>query len=115
MILARAGRLGEPPSDSPSAPYSVTREYIANSNVLQTRFSTPSGQAVLTDLMMPLMNGLALIRALRTMAPELPIIASTGLWEKAQFDTLEEMGVKTVLRKPFGADTLLRAIHDALH
>jgi GH15 family glucan-1,4-alpha-glucosidase len=36
---------------SPSGSYSVTREYIANSNVLQTRFSTASGQAVLTDLM----------------------------------------------------------------
>ncbi|HEV2699268.1 MAG TPA: trehalase-like domain-containing protein, partial [Terriglobales bacterium] len=32
---------------SPSGSYSVTREYIANSNVLQTRFSTASGLAVL--------------------------------------------------------------------
>jgi PAS domain S-box-containing protein len=71
--------------------------------------------AVLTDLMMPLMNGLALIRALRTIAPGLPVIASTGLWEKAQFATLHEMGVETVLRKPFGADTLLRGIYDAIH
>ena len=80
-------------------------------------FAMNSGSvaAVLTDIMMPFMDGVALIRALRTMAPDLPIIASTGLGEKTQLAELKAMGVETVLNKPFGADTLLRTIHDALH
>ncbi len=36
---------------SPSGPSSVIRRYVPDSNVLETHFSTPSGSAVLTDLM----------------------------------------------------------------
>jgi len=71
--------------------------------------------AVLTDLMMPFMDGVALIRALRTMAPILPIIASTGLGEKTQLAALKALGVETILHKPYRADTLLRTVHDRLH
>ena len=80
-------------------------------------FAMNSGSvaAVLTDLMMPFMDGVAFIRALRTMAPKLPIIASTGLGEKAQIASLMAMNVETVLHKPFGAGILLRTIHRALH
>jgi PAS domain S-box-containing protein len=71
--------------------------------------------AVLTDLMMPLMDGVAFIRALRTLDGDLPVIAVTGLGEKAQRSQLKAMGIKTILQKPFAADTLLRAVHGALH
>src|SRR5579864_2742676 len=36
---------------SPIQPFSVSREYVANTNVLQTRFTTARGRALLTDLM----------------------------------------------------------------
>ena len=36
---------------SPIPPYAVKREYVTNTNVLQTHFTTASGRAVLTDLM----------------------------------------------------------------
>jgi len=80
-------------------------------------FAMNSGRvaAVLTDLMMPFMDGAALIRALRAMAPAMPIIASTGLGDKTQLDDLKALKVGTVLHKPYGADTLLRAIREALH
>ncbi len=70
---------------------------------------------VLTDLMMPHMDGLALIRALRRMKPGLRIVASTGLGEKTKLGVLKAMGVATVLHKPYGAETLLRTIHAAIH
>jgi PAS domain S-box-containing protein len=70
--------------------------------------------AVLTDLMMPMVDGLTLIRALRAMKPGLPIIASTGLGEKNQLAELKALNVELVLHKPYRADTLLRTIHDVL-
>ena len=70
---------------------------------------------VLTDLMMPLMDGMALIQALRTMQPAMPIIASTGLGGKARMAGLKAMQVEAVLSKPYRADALLRTIHEALH
>jgi PAS domain S-box-containing protein len=71
--------------------------------------------AVLTDLMMPHMDGVALIRALRKMKPGVPMIASTGLGEKARLAALKALGVETVLNKPYKADALMRTIHHALH
>jgi len=70
---------------------------------------------VLTDLVMPHMEGVALIRALRQMKAGMPIIASTGMVEKARPSELKGIGVERVLYKPYGADTLLHAIHQALH
>ncbi len=76
----------------------------------------PAGIAlVLTDLMMPLMDGMALIHALRKMKPAMPIIASTGLGEKGRLAELKAMNIHTILTKPYGADTLLRTVHGALH
>jgi CheY-like chemotaxis protein len=45
----------------------------------------------------------------------MPIIASTGMVEKARPSELKGIGVERVLYKPYGADTLLHAIHQALH
>jgi PAS domain S-box-containing protein len=69
---------------------------------------------VITDLMMPFMDGMALIKALRKMRQDLPVIASTGLGEKARLGELDALKPKAVLTKPFGAKTLLHAVHGAL-
>ncbi|EDY17909.1 signal transduction histidine kinase, nitrogen specific, NtrB [Chthoniobacter flavus Ellin428] len=71
--------------------------------------------AVLTDLMMPFMDGVALIHALRNIAPNTAVVASTGLGEKARLAELKALGIATVLRKPYGADLLLHTVHRALH
>jgi PAS domain S-box-containing protein len=70
--------------------------------------------AVVTDLMMPFMDGAALIRALVKMKPGLPIAASTGLGEKAQLAEVRSLGVRAVIHKPYSAEALLRVIHDML-
>ncbi|MDI1314362.1 ATP-binding protein [Prosthecobacter sp.] len=73
------------------------------------------GAVVLTDVMMPVMNGVLLVRTLRKVSSDVPIIGSTGVAEKALLDQLNELHVESILRKPYNAGTLLRAIHDALH
>jgi PAS domain S-box-containing protein len=70
---------------------------------------------VVTDIMMPHMNGVILVAALQKMKPGLRVIASTGLGEKAHLAELKAMGIETILNKPYSADTLLRAIHAMLH
>ena len=71
--------------------------------------------ALLTDLMMPVMDGMTLIKTLRMTQPDLPILASTGLGEKARVAGLGALNVKLVLNKPYVANALLHAVHEALH
>jgi DNA-binding response OmpR family regulator len=68
---------------------------------------------VLTDMMMPGMDGKNLVRTLRETAPQLPIVAMTGLSDKESLDHLEALSVP-VLQKPFLPDQLLAMLHRAL-
>jgi PAS domain S-box-containing protein len=69
---------------------------------------------ILTDMMMPVMGGLALIHALRAMNPQVKIIASSGL--AANGNIPEEFSLTTTnfLVKPYTAKTLLVAIRTVL-
>ncbi len=70
-------------------------------------------RAVLTDIMMPVMNGTAMITALRAQAPTLPILGMTGLLEGVK--GIEDLKLEAWLRKPFTIADLLHALHAALH
>ena len=70
---------------------------------------------VVTDLMMPDMDGLGLLRALRRLDTRIPVIGMTGLAQQANEQVLENLGMMTLLRKPFGVDALISAIHQALN
>lgn len=69
---------------------------------------------VLTDMLMPFMDGPATIRALQKMNPEVKIIAASGLTagHKAGETSLE--GVKIFLGKPYTAERLLKALAEVL-
>jgi CheY-like chemotaxis protein len=69
---------------------------------------------VLTDIMMPGRGGLALMETLRALAPQLPIIAMTGLQDPARRDRLTALGVKAVLAKPFAPAEILAAVQNEL-
>ena len=66
---------------------------------------------VLTDMMMPVMDGPATIRVLRKMNPLVRIIAASGLDANAYGAGL---GITHVLPKPYAADRLLTTLRDAL-
>ena len=70
--------------------------------------------AVLTDISMPLMDGPAMIRALRTIKPSTHIIAMSGLMNTDQTSELENLKVDGILTKPFTAEKLLTALAAAL-
>ena len=71
---------------------------------------------VLTDLSMPFMDGIALIRTLQKMKPDVRVIASTGRGGQEQHsEELEELNVHTCLTKPYNKTKLLKTLYDALH
>ena len=69
---------------------------------------------VLTDLSMPYMDGVALVRALKKMRPDVSIVASTGQGEQAGVAALQSLGVKNFLTKPYNTQQLLATTHDTL-
>jgi PAS domain S-box-containing protein len=71
---------------------------------------SPEVRLVLTDMMMPTMNGLVLVRQLRARVPELPVIAATGLGSDVYAAPLESLGVTRLLHKPYAAADLLAAV-----
>lgn len=69
---------------------------------------------VLADMMMPVMDGRSTVHALRSLNPDVRIIATSGLSGNAQRAAQVEMGATPFLSKPFTAETLLHAIREAL-
>lgn len=71
-------------------------------------------QLVLTDMMMPFMDGLALVRVLKRMDPNFKVIVASGFGEGDKISELTALGVQSFLAKPYSAKDLLNAVHEAL-
>lgn len=65
---------------------------------------------VLTDMVMPFMDGPATIRALQRMNPDVRIIAASGLATSQHIAEASLEGVNVFLNKPYTAEKLLRAL-----
>jgi len=69
---------------------------------------------VLTDMMMPVMDGLATIQVLMRMNPQVRIIAASGLGIKDMVSRAMSAGVKHFIAKPYSAETLLKTLAQVL-
>ncbi len=69
---------------------------------------------VLTDMMMPVMDGAAAIHALTRINPAIKIIAASGLMANGGAAKISETSVKHFLTKPYTAGTLLNALRSTL-
>jgi two-component system cell cycle sensor histidine kinase/response regulator CckA len=69
---------------------------------------------VVTDMMMPLMDGPATIRALHKLDPAVKVIAVSGLMEDKKCAGLAETGATRFLEKPYTTEQLLHTLHEAL-
>lgn len=69
---------------------------------------------VITDLMMPVMDGAALVAAVRRLAPNMPIIGATGAAHDNERQRFKAAGVDRLLPKPFPAPVLLIAIRELI-
>lgn len=69
---------------------------------------------VITDIMMPAMSGLELIHRLRATAPQLPIIAMTGLHDQDCGEELVALNLSGIIAKPFPTQEILAGVQRAL-
>jgi PAS domain S-box-containing protein len=70
---------------------------------------------VLTDMLMPIMDGPALIVALKAMNPQVLIIGSSGRASQHGVTKALTAGVRFFVPKPYTAETMLETLQKALH
>jgi CheY-like chemotaxis protein/hemerythrin-like domain-containing protein len=69
---------------------------------------------VLTDLLMPRLDGLSLLERLRGAKPHLPVLLITGFGDWGSYARAIEMGAAAYLCKPFRINELLDGVRKAL-
>ena len=83
------------------------RRAIAAVAAAPRRFS-----ALVTDLTMPGMTGIELVRQVRRIAGDLPVVLVTG--NRSGLASVEDLGRFAVVDKPFSGDDLARVLHQFL-
>ena len=79
------------------------------------RFRGGGVHVMITDMMMPEMDGLELIRILRAERPNLQVIAVSGADDRDGYlRTALNLGAKAVLRKPVGSAELVQTVRRVL-
>jgi CheY-like chemotaxis protein len=71
-------------------------------------------QAVLTDMMMPIMDGTATIQALHQIDPQVRIIAVSGMLEHGEASDAGSAVVQATLSKPYSMERLLTTLREVL-
>ncbi|MCX6978122.1 MAG: ATP-binding protein, partial [Verrucomicrobia bacterium] len=69
---------------------------------------------MLTDLHMPQMDGIGLLREVRVLLPEVEVIVASGRMDEEQLREIRGLGVKSCLDKPFTRGGLIEALRGAL-
>jgi two-component system cell cycle sensor histidine kinase/response regulator CckA len=69
---------------------------------------------IFTDVVMPEIGGVSLLRSIRATGSRVKAVAVTGHVLADDLDQLREAGVTTVIRKPYDVDILADAVRKAL-
>lgn len=77
-------------------------------------FQPDTHDVVISDIMMPHMNGWQLVEALRARAPRVPVLlitgfSNTGTWNK---EFLSKQGILALLNKPFDMNYIAKVLKD---
>jgi DNA-binding response OmpR family regulator len=78
-----------------------------------TKFHDRPADVVITDLMMPGLDGLQVAAELRVLQPRIPIILVTGFAGEASIHEAQRLGLR-IVEKPIGVAALKAAIDAAL-
>jgi two-component system response regulator PilR (NtrC family) len=71
---------------------------------------------VLTDIRMPRLDGVALLRAVREMAPDVTVVMMTAHWtqDSAEWQEARELGASALIEKPFRNEDVLLQVRQLL-
>jgi CheY-like chemotaxis protein len=83
---------------------------VADGRIALDVARTGNFDLVITDLVMPEVEGLETIRLLKRDRPTLEILAVSGAYGGAFLHAAELLGARATLAKPFDADTLVAAV-----
>ncbi len=72
-------------------------------------------QAVITDMMMPIMDGPTSIQALRKINPLVKVIGISGLGSEAALSRAGKLDVQMFLKKPYATGSLLACLRQVLN
>ena len=89
---------------------SATNGIEAMQKVKQSNFD-----AVITDLQMPEMDGIVLMRELSHHFPDLPVMIMTGQPDDSVVESAISAGAKEFVSKPFEISELMMRLHQMLH
>ena len=93
-------------------------EVVAEENVATALelFRRESGRfkLIITDLSMPVMDGLEFIEEVRKIAPRIPVILMSGFGGETAKDRAEVLGINEIVPKPASAADLSQAVERAL-
>jgi len=95
-------------NDLPAKTYASAQEFLDVADTVQTG-------CIVTDVRMPDMNGLDLVKRLKERGSELPVIMITGHGDVPMAVEAMRAGVIDFIEKPFEDETLLRSIRMALN
>ncbi|MBF0309405.1 MAG: diguanylate cyclase [Magnetococcales bacterium] len=74
------------------------------------RFQEERADIVVSDILMPVMDGLALVRALRALDPDLPVVVLTAYNEENYLLQSIELGIDRYLLKPVDVSALMNVL-----
>ena len=97
-----------------AANYRVLSAGDGESALAAVRANRGAVRLVVTDIMMPKMNGLSLIEGLRAWAPAIRVVVSTGLHDDRQRAALLTLGVTSIVPKPCDRIDILTAVQREL-
>jgi PAS domain S-box-containing protein len=71
-------------------------------------------KAVITDMMMPIMDGKAMIQALQKIDPTVKVICVSGLSSRPNLTAAAALSVRASLKKPFSSEKLLTTLRSVI-
>lgn len=87
--------------------------YASATEFLDGLSTAPSG-CVITDVQMPEISGLDLLRRLSDRLPQFPVIVLTGAADVAMAVEALKNGALDLIEKPYAAETIITAVRQAL-
>lgn len=94
--------------------YRVVSHTNPNAALADFKKSPDDFDLVITDMVMPMMNGEAFIRAVRGVRMDVPVIIYTGFSDTIDSERLKKSGIKKILRKPVTILGLSQSIREVL-